>query len=332
MVAPLDIDGVEVRGGALVPASDAEVDALEDQLGVEFPDGYRAYVTRLGEGTLNDFVRVLPPWRILTEVEVHRGTMAADWFWDTGNVPFGQEQATESIPLADTLDGDVIAFHPDDRAQLIVLPRNRDRVYARGPDLLEAINWMCSGGTIRRFGPARHFEPFDSRVAGRETVAESAVRASVSASVLRRPRSGMSPRDVLMAYFADLLAVEEWAFANEAALFPDLDDEDDDDLEFDEDMEQEVGELILRSDEVHARYCTPRLAGALSGASVSVSRTPEHEPSAIRVIEEKEDRSGHVVIQTAQGHEFVFLHKYVLERSGDEWWINSHTQGDLIAS
>jgi hypothetical protein len=39
MVAPLDIDGVEVRGGALVPASDAEVDALEDQLGVEFPDG-----------------------------------------------------------------------------------------------------------------------------------------------------------------------------------------------------------------------------------------------------------------------------------------------------
>jgi hypothetical protein len=144
-----------------------------------------------------------------------------------------------------------------------------------------------------------------------------------------------------MAYFAELRAVEEWAFANREALFgPDDDeafDEDDDeeldevdDEAFDEDEHEEVDELIQRSDEVHARYCTPRLASALSGASVAVSREAEHDPSAIRVLEEREDRSGRVVIRTAQGHEFVFLHKYVLERSDDEWWISSHTQGDLL--
>ena len=131
MVAPLDIDGVEIRGRALVLASDAEVDSMQDELGVEFPDGYRAYITRLGEGSLNDFVRVLPPWRILAELEEHRGMMAAYWFWESGKVPFGQEQAMESIPIADTMDGDAIAFHPTDRRQIIILPRNDERLYAR---------------------------------------------------------------------------------------------------------------------------------------------------------------------------------------------------------
>jgi len=49
-----------------VLASDSEVLDLERLLGATFPAGYREYVTHLGEGYLNDFVRVLPPWTVLS--------------------------------------------------------------------------------------------------------------------------------------------------------------------------------------------------------------------------------------------------------------------------
>ena len=308
MIEPLDLATVELRGNPLVLATSSQVDDLEARLGVRFPDGYREYVTQLGEGSLNTFVRVLPPWRILSELDEHRGMMAGFWFWESGKVAFGQEEAMDSIPIADTLDGDVIVFHPSDPRQLIVLPRNRERLYARGPDLLEAINWVCSGGVLRRFGPSRYFEPFDSRLETREP------SDALSATVASEPRSDLtrSPRDVLMAYFAELREVEEYAAAvaggPKAFNRPDFDIPDD---------------LVERSEAVHARYCTPRLAKALSGGSVTVSWPPAHHSDAIRVLEEKQTRPGRVVIRTSEGKEWAVLHQYVLEQSDGEWRISS---------
>jgi len=53
--------------GSLVRATPAEVDALESKLRLEFPKGYREYVTKYGEGILGTYVRVYPPWRVLKE-------------------------------------------------------------------------------------------------------------------------------------------------------------------------------------------------------------------------------------------------------------------------
>lgn len=194
----------------MVLAAPAEVDDLEARLGVRFPAGYREYVTQLGEGILNAFVRVLPPWRILKELGEHQGMMAGFWFWESNKVAFSQQQAMESIAIADTLDGDVIVFHPSDPRQLIVLPRNDERLYARGPDLLETINWVCSGRVLRSFGASRYFEPFDSR----HEAPESAFAERTTADPVEpRPDLTRSPRDVLMAYFEELRSVEEWALS-----------------------------------------------------------------------------------------------------------------------
>ncbi len=332
MVAPLDIDRVEIRGAPVVLVSDAEVDEMQDRLGIELPDGYRDYVTRLGEGRLNVFVRVHPPWRIMAELDEHRGTMSAYWFWESGKVPFGQEEAMESIQIADTMDGDVIVFHPSDHKRIIVLPRHGDRLYVRGPDLLETINWVCSGGAIRRFGPLRYFEPFDSRLdSDRTPRATSAPKdpgvpvafatpstTSWDASSKERPELDQPPRDVLLAYFAELRAVEEWALSKAGgpqAFRGDSPPE----------LSIDFEELMRRSSEVHARYCTPRLANALYGASVSVSGTPEHDPAAFRILEENEERSGRVVIRTGKDSDPVVVHQYVLEQSGREWRISSQT-------
>jgi hypothetical protein len=310
---PLDLNSVELRGGPLVLVSDWEVDDLEARLDVRMPDGYREYVTTLGEGSLNTFIRVLPPWRILADLDEHRGLMAAGWHWDSGKVPFGQDEAMESIPIADKMDGQgVVLFSPSDTHQLIVLPREDDRVYVRGPDLLETINWICSGRVLRSFGPQRYFEPFDSRL----EVNLPPVAESRAESVEPLPDLTGPPRDVLMAYFGELRAVEEWALAGSGG--PEA-------LRLDDPPEPGADwydELLERSAAVHPRYCSPTLASALSGASVTVSWPLEHDPAVIRVLDERELRPGRVSIRTAEG-EYGFEHEYVLERSGAEWRIRS---------
>lgn len=208
--AALDLMTVEVEGGPLVLASNREVDDLEANIGVRFPVGYREYVTVLGEGQLEALVRVYPPWRILNELDAHRGLMAGYWFWQD-DPAFGQVAATESIPLGDTVDGDAILFHPD-RALIVVLPRHEERLSIRGADLLETIEWLCAGGTGSIAGPGRTFVPYDSRP------------TDVPIEDGREGRLGVRPRNfdatppaldgpartVLLAYFAELAAVESW--------------------------------------------------------------------------------------------------------------------------
>ena len=316
MTTPLEPDRVELRGSPLVRATQSEVTDLETRLEATFPAGYREYVTQLGEGVLSDLVRVLPPWRVLGELEAHRGTMAGFWFWESGDDAFDQAAAMESIPLADTLDGDVIAFHPTAPERIVVLPRHHDRVYVRGPDFLETINWVCSGRVIRSLGPERYFEPFDSRVEQpREN--ESGRSAESKEYATHPPRLTGPPLDVLLACLDELRAVEEWAIERSGG--PSAFSQDDPPEMNDQDM----FELIGRTNEVHRRYCSPALASALSGASVSVASPPEHDQSSIRVLEEKVGPIGQVTIRVAIGTEFGEILDYVLEESAGDWRITS---------
>lgn len=240
--------------------------------------------------------------------------MAAYWFWEAGEPPFGQDQAMESIPLADSIDGDTILFHPDDPTKIIVLPRHDEKLAVRGPDLLETIGWICSGGTGSIEGDGTTFNPFDSRLQRELAIDEQSVRTVEGAPDLGRP-----PREVLLAYFAELAAVESWGIdqaGGPSAFIGDRWPEPG--------GEDTLDELVARSAAVHDRYCTPRLSAALGGASVALSATPVHEPAAIRVLEESESRPGRVVMKTAEGVDFVTIHQYALERTGAEWRIASH--------
>lgn len=313
MVKPLDLASVDVRGGPLVLASDAEVDDLEARLGVHMPDGYRGYVTTLGEGSLNTLVRVLPPWRVLADLEEHRGLMAGFWFWDSGEVGFGQEEAMASIAVADTLDGDVIVFHPSDRGQLIVLPRGGERLYARGPDLLETINWVCSGRVLRSLGPSRYFEPFDSRLHPRKPTDP----AEATESTAPAPDLTQSPRDVLLAYFDELRAVEEYAVGRVGGpkAFSRRDPPDLGEGLFDE--------VLARTVAVHRRYCTPALAMALSVGLGAQSWPTPHDPASFRILEDRETRRGRTIIRTSEARWGGVQREYVLQRSQGEWRVTS---------
>lgn len=158
---------VIITGGPLVLSSAAEVDQAEAHLGTRFPGGYREYVMRFGEGLLGgSYIRIYPPRRILSgqnNLTEWRQRIEEYWFWDEGRNVLPKERALRSIVVGDTLDGDELIFHPDDPERIYVLPRHSENIYVAGMGLLEAIEWLCTSGTLTEPFAERKFEPFDSR-------------------------------------------------------------------------------------------------------------------------------------------------------------------------
>jgi hypothetical protein len=106
---------------------------------VSFPQGYREYVTRLGEGVLGGVVRIYPPWRIEKELDEWRRRVGKYWFWEKGRKVLPKERGVECVVIGDTVMGDEIVFHPGRPGRVFVLPRESERVFEAGKDLMEAV-------------------------------------------------------------------------------------------------------------------------------------------------------------------------------------------------
>lgn len=158
---------VTIVGGPLVLSDVAEVDQVEAHLGIRFPAGYRDYITRFGEGLLGgSYIRIYPPRRILSgenNLAEWRQRIAEYWFWDEGREVLPREQVQQSVIMGDTFDGDELIFHPSDPERIYVLPRYSENIYVAGMGLPEAIEWLCTSGTLTEPFAERKFEPFDSR-------------------------------------------------------------------------------------------------------------------------------------------------------------------------
>jgi hypothetical protein len=168
------LEDIRIVGEPLVLATPADVDGLESRLWIAFPEGYRDYVTRLGEGILGgSFIRIYPPWRIENEIAEWRRRINKYWFWDEGRHVLPKERALECVIIGDTRSGDEIVFHPARINRLFVMPRDSEQVFDAGNDLLSAIEWMCTSGELVEPFPERNFEPFDGRkeAASTETAA-----------------------------------------------------------------------------------------------------------------------------------------------------------------
>jgi len=324
MVRPLDLASVERRGGPPVLATDEEIDEIERDLGFRVPAGYREYMTELGEGLLNTWLRVLPPWRIRADVDEHRGQMAAYWFWEPADTGFGQAEAVDSILIATTMDGDSVVAHPSD-PRLFILPRQHDRPFARDPNLLEVINWMCSAGVIRRFRPARDFEPYDSR---QEPSNRRARPPQADGTATNPGHDWRTPRQVLMDYLSEMGGLEAEAIARfhpamakgretgedpMAVALSALLDEPPDPLLI-------LGDFGSRADEIRRQHCTVRLSGALRGG-FSYGSELEHDAAAAEVVDEVELADGRILLRVREGREYVRFEEYTFERVGGAWLI-----------
>ncbi len=120
-----------------------EVKTVETSISVSFPDGYKEYVTTLGFGEYCNFIRINMPSVILSDYKEYQNFLDEYWFWEMGEDLLPKEKAIESIKLGDTVDGDVIIFHPSNSNEIYVLPRHDDMLYKIGGNLYEAIDWLC---------------------------------------------------------------------------------------------------------------------------------------------------------------------------------------------
>ena len=165
----MEINDIRIVGKPLVRAKLRDVEGLESWLWVTFPRGYREYMTTLGEGLLaGSFIRIYPPWTIGKELPEWRRRIAKYWFWDAGRKLLPKERAMECVILGDTTNGDELIFHPSHRDRIFVLPRDSEKIFEAGADVLSAIQWICTSGKLTEPITQFDFEPFDSRAeAGR---------------------------------------------------------------------------------------------------------------------------------------------------------------------
>jgi hypothetical protein len=158
----------------LVLANDDEVRAVESAARFSFPEGYREYVTTLGRGQYCNYIRIHMPAEILSGYREYQTFLAEYWFWDLGNEIISKERAIESVNIGDTVDGDVILFHPSNSNELFVLPRNDDTSHRIGANLYDAIDWLCvyrhnpHSGSVGETHERRYFVPWNPVLETRE--------------------------------------------------------------------------------------------------------------------------------------------------------------------
>ncbi|MBX3029257.1 MAG: SMI1/KNR4 family protein [Chloroflexi bacterium] len=317
----LDLDAVEVRGGPLLLATHDEVDALERDLGLTLPDGYREYITRLGDGTLNLLVRVLPPDRIRSGRTEHQGRMAAYWFWGDGRAGVDQQWAMGSIEIADTLDGDTLVVHPSSPGRIVVLPRDHERVFVRDHGLLEAIEWACSGRVLRHFGPKRYFEPVEpSELSERQHEAPrpTPTRTDPPTTAPDEP-TPTDARAHLLAWFEAQREVEDWVVRETGGKGPFAGRRS-------HDRDERVFRTALqRLETVHARFCSGSMASAMGGG-IETTSPSRHDPTQFVIRKERTSAGGVVVFQVAEGTTpgyGVSLVEYRLASTGAGWQVVS---------
>lgn len=157
----MKITDISIVGAPIRPSSPEAVSDTEAALGLAFPVGYREYITSFGAGVLGGtYVRVYPPERIIREYRDFQRRWDEYWFWDEGQNVLTKTEALKCVIIGDTLDGDLLIFHPLRPDRLLMLPRNDDLIYEAGADLFSALEWLCSSGVLTEPFPEREFEPF----------------------------------------------------------------------------------------------------------------------------------------------------------------------------
>jgi hypothetical protein len=126
----VDFQGILfIPDSPLNPISMQEVEAVEAVLGFTFPEDYRAFVSTLGIGATEFWLKALSLQNIRDERLMElRDRLSAFWFWDKSPELLTQERAVECVPFFDSSCGDDIIFHPSDRNCWFILQHEADTV------------------------------------------------------------------------------------------------------------------------------------------------------------------------------------------------------------
>lgn len=202
----MKLEEVRIKGKTLHTATLEEVAEAERVLKTTLPAGYAEYVTHLGEGTLSNWVRVYPPWRVVGELKSWRERIKSHWFWEAGERKLSFARAQKCIIIADTIGGDELIFYPAKPDRLFVLPREDEDIHVLDGSFWDSLDWLCTSGKLTK--PLRTFQfkpaPESSR---REITPEPAPRPKRTAKTTGAP--SRSPEETLTAFWDAYTALGE---------------------------------------------------------------------------------------------------------------------------
>jgi hypothetical protein len=158
----VQLNDIHLVTDQLLTSTDAEVSEAEALLGTRFPPGFRDWMTTLGAGVLCGLVRVYPIPDLLVMLVEQRAWWRDEDFWYEGHDVLPQQAVSESLMVADTLNGDEVVFHPSNPAGLYLLPRHEARIYRIGARFEDALEWLCTSGVVSEPQSSFDFEPFQA--------------------------------------------------------------------------------------------------------------------------------------------------------------------------
>lgn len=176
-MATLDLEEVWMVTKRLSPVSAEELDALAGSLGGALEEGHRAFLTRFGVGSFVGVLRVLAPAAILEQRDLVRkhGVFSAALVkcWTNFSDYFEPADGGRLVPVALSIDGDMLALHLDVPSMFFVFPRARDKIAAT--DTFEqALAWFSDSGAYWPRSRKPWFESHVGRVEHVITIAGAA--------------------------------------------------------------------------------------------------------------------------------------------------------------
>jgi hypothetical protein len=148
----------------LAPASQAEIDDLQRQLGVDLPSGYAPFITRFGAGDYCDYLAIYDPKYLLKQYKEIQRMWSLHWYFgepDEDNPrSLTQQQAAQSIVIGHTIDGDYLMFYPPRADRLYILPRHESQVYSVNADFSDLFGWNSALENLEDFPT---FHPYNNQ-------------------------------------------------------------------------------------------------------------------------------------------------------------------------
>ncbi|WP_270170684.1 hypothetical protein [Paenibacillus sp. SYP-B4298] len=106
----------------LKPVLDQELTLYEQQHAVRLPRAYREWLKAYGEGTYAGWMNVQLP-----DAEVLKPFAEYDFWLHDADAPISEQQIAECISIGSSVDGDILAVHPEVEG-LLWLPRHDEHI------------------------------------------------------------------------------------------------------------------------------------------------------------------------------------------------------------
>lgn len=141
------LEGVR-RIGEFHPVPEAEIVALEKDIGTALPASFRNFLLEIGGCWYCSVITTYVPWVIRERIGFFDYNVEHKFYpWQNPDV-LPLEKLVNCICIAGTLDGDSIVFLPDDLNKYFILPRHKETVYSFNGSYESLIEWIVYGGQL----------------------------------------------------------------------------------------------------------------------------------------------------------------------------------------